>query len=102
MPHITTTWLQSQRPLAAAPYACFVHIYPTGSKLGQRYFLADSPIIVGRSDDNDIAIQDHAVSRKHARIDPTAEGVFVSDLASTNGTFINDRPIEGTEMLCDG
>jgi len=102
MPNITTTWVQQPQPITTGRYACLVHIYPSGNKLGQRYALGDYPVVIGRSDDNDISVQDHAVSRKHARIDPTPDGVFVSDLVSTNGTFINDRPVNGTEVIHDG
>src|SRR5262245_26068396 len=102
MPNITTTWLQSQRPISTGRYACLVHIYPAGPMVGQRYSLGDSPLIIGRAENSDIPIQDHSISRKHARIDPTPNGVYVSDLVSTNGTFINDRPIKGTELINDG
>jgi diguanylate cyclase (GGDEF)-like protein len=70
--------------------------------MGQRYTLADKPVLVGRSQDSDIRVPDNGVSRTHTRIELTADGVYVTDLASTNGTFINDRQIKGTEMIRDG
>jgi two-component system, cell cycle response regulator len=72
--------------------ACLVHIYPTGTGMGTRYSLGDSPVVLGRGDDCDIRIHDHSVSRRHARIQPAADGYYAVDLQSTNGTFVNDEP----------
>jgi diguanylate cyclase (GGDEF)-like protein len=99
---LTTTPVQSQKPIATGRYACLVQIYPAGEKMGQRHTLGDTPIVIGRSDSNDVAIADIGVSRKHARIEPSADGVYVTDLVSTNGTFINDRLVKGTEVIRDG
>jgi len=82
--------------------ACVVHIYPSGPNMGRRYPLSPSgSMIIGRSADCSIQIDDHSVSRRHARIDPTPEGYVACDLGSTNGTFINDTPCE-RQLLKDG
>jgi diguanylate cyclase (GGDEF)-like protein len=78
-----------------------VHIYPTGPTMGARYPLNTAAVVVGRGEDTTIQIQDHSVSRRHARIEPTADGYQVTDLQSTNGTFVNDKPIT-TTTLHDG
>src|SRR5205814_477197 len=72
--------------------ACVIHIYPTGPGMGTRYPLSDAPVVLGRGNDCDIRINDHSVSRRHARIQPAADGYFAVDLRSTNGTFVNDVP----------
>jgi diguanylate cyclase (GGDEF)-like protein len=72
--------------------ACVVHIYPTGPGMGTRYALSDAPMVLGRGNDCDIRITDHSVSRRHARIQPGADGYYAVDLQSTNGTFVNDVP----------
>jgi two-component system cell cycle response regulator len=75
--------------------ACLVHIYPSGPSMGRRYPLSTThSVLIGRGTDCAILIDDHSVSRKHARIDPTPEGYFASDLGSTNGTFVNDEPCQ--------
>ena len=70
--------------------------------MGMRYALAEKPLAIGRGEDCDIRISDHSVSRRHARIETTAEGVSVTDQGSTNGTFVNDRMIQGTVSMQDG
>ncbi|GAB4578798.1 MAG: hypothetical protein Fur0022_15350 [Anaerolineales bacterium] len=53
----------------------------------------------GRETDNDICIPDEQVSRAHAQIEQTSEGYLLTDLKSTNGTFINDRKITQPTLL---
>ncbi len=50
-------------------------------------------LIIGRDPDCDIQIDDTDISRHHASISSTSEGVFVQDLGSANGTFVNNAPI---------
>ena len=73
--------------------ACLVFIYPTGSNVGTRYTLGDRPVVIGRDDDCDIRINDDSVSRRHACVQPGADGYDVVDLQSTNGTYVNDARI---------
>jgi len=55
-------------------------------------FLKDS-ITIGRSDDNTIVIDNLAVSSYHARIDKAGSDFILTDLQSTNGTFVNDNKV---------
>jgi diguanylate cyclase (GGDEF)-like protein len=97
-----TQWAQMQRPTFTGDQdAYLVHIYPTGPAMGARYALGDAPLVLGRSDDCDILIVDKSVSRTHARIERDPDGFFVTDLQSTNGTFVNDVLI-ATARLKDG
>jgi diguanylate cyclase (GGDEF)-like protein len=94
MDKMTETWVTApKRPSAEPKDACMVHIYPTGPAMGTRYPLTAAGVVVGRGDDSAIQIQDHSVSRRHARIMPAADGYQVTDLQSTNGTFVNDKPV---------
>ena len=72
--------------------ACLVHIYPSGPDMGRRYPLAGRAVALGRGDTCDIRIPDQSVSRTHARVDAHSDGYDVTDLKSTNGTFVNDLP----------
>ncbi|HEY3787341.1 MAG TPA: GGDEF domain-containing protein [Urbifossiella sp.] len=101
---VTETWITTPKRLfsAATREACLVHIYPTGPCMGRRYPLGDKDLLVGRGDDCDIRIQDNSVSRKHVKVEPTADGYIVGDLGSTNGTFVNDQQLSGPSTLHDG
>jgi diguanylate cyclase (GGDEF)-like protein len=92
----TETQLRVPDRPAPATYrpACLIHIYPTGPNMGQRYALADAPVVIGRGSDCPIQIDDHSVSRRHARVQPTADGHEAIDLESTNGTFVNDLAVQ--------
>lgn len=97
-----TQQVESKRPMSSTcKDACLVHIYPTGSAMGTRHLLEAPQIILGRGDDCDITIHDNSVSRRHTRLDLDVGGYLVTDLHSTNGTFVNDRPANQTP-LCDG
>ena len=94
MEKTTETWVTAPDRLISSTRrdACVVHIYPTGVGMGARYALSDTPVVLGRGNDCDIRINDHSVSRRHARIQPGADGYYAVDLQSTNGTFVNDVP----------
>jgi diguanylate cyclase (GGDEF)-like protein len=94
MEKTSETWVTAPDRLVSATRrdACVVHIYPTGPGMGTRYPLSDAPMVLGRGNDCDIRINDHSVSRRHARIQPGADGYYAVDLQSTNGTFVNDVP----------
>jgi two-component system cell cycle response regulator len=100
---ITETWVTAlERPASTSKRpACLIHIYPTGPGMGTRYELGENPLVIGRGNDCEIRINDHSVSRRHARIQPGLDGYFAVDLQSTNGTFVNDVPAN-MQKLNDG
>ncbi len=55
-------------------------------------FSGDS-LLVGRSADCDLPVKDRFVSRKHLWISRKGEKLFIKDLNSRNGTFVNGEPI---------
>ncbi len=97
-----TQQVESKRPLSrTCRNACLVHIYPTGLAMGTRHLLGNETIVLGRGDDCDITVVDHSVSRRHVRFDLDIDGYLVTDLDSTNGSFVNDTPARRTP-LADG
>ena len=94
-----TQQVELKRPLSrTCRNACLVHIYPTGLAMGTRHLLERETIILGRGDDCDITVLDNSVSRRHARFDLDIDGYLVTDLDSTNGTFVNDTPAKHTPV----
>ena len=76
-------------------------IAQNGPLKGQRWTV-NKPILVGRETSCEIMIPDRMVSRFHARISPTHEGMLLEDLDSKNGTHCNGNPVEGQVYLQDG
>ena len=68
----------------------------------QRLSLSKNDIIIGRAEDNDIALPSTAVSKRHARMVLKEGRVVVVDLGSTNGTSINDILIDRPAILRPG
>lgn len=78
-----------------------VLIAQTGPLNGQRWPLNES-ILIGREATCDIAIIDRQVSRHHARLIPSPNGVYLEDLGSKNGTHYNGEPLQERTLLQDG
>ncbi len=57
------------------------------------YSLAKSVVTIGRSEDCTVPIDDPALSRSHCQIESEAEGLFVRDLNSRNGTELNGEAV---------
>jgi diguanylate cyclase (GGDEF)-like protein len=57
-------------------------------------------LTIGRESSNDLPLVDGSVSRFHAKLHRGPQGHTLSDLKSTNGTFVNDQPI--TEYQLQG
>ncbi len=67
----------------------------TGLDAGRHVLLEDRPLVLGRSPDTDLVIDDPGVSRRHAAVGGSSEeGFFVEDLGSTNGTFVDGQRVE--------
>ncbi|MBZ0223108.1 MAG: FHA domain-containing protein [Dokdonella sp.] len=73
----------------------------SGPTLGKT-FAVTSGAIIGRQADADIAIPADEVSRQHARLKVTADGVMVEDLGSANGTFIGNQRVTQNALLKPG
>lgn len=85
-----------RRPEPSSPRARLVL---TGGKAFQ---LLDRTYAVGRSSSSDIVLEDPSVSGRHARLAPVGDGYALSDLGSTNGTFVDGRRVEGEVVLRGG
>src|SRR5579862_9654772 len=59
---------------------------------------ADKQILIGRSSDLDMVLVEDMVSRKHARIAMQGDQIWIEDLGSTNGTFVNGEKIKRARL----
>lgn len=74
-----------------------------GAEQGRTYTLSPGGVYLIGRDGADIEVNDQKVSRKHAEIGLYGPEVYVlRDLASTNGTWVNDRRIGEKTELRDG
>ena len=98
----TATDLQSlsETPTSSRLRACLTVI--TGTAAGQTFKLAKGDAVIGRSPTAAIRVVDDGVSRNHARIRHDSNGLFVDDMDSRNGTFVNGSKIAGSAMLREG
>lgn len=95
---------RSRRPEAAsprtaapaAPESAPRHLPQTlvvlqGPTSGRAYQLATAPVLMGRSADCTVPLEDDFASGRHARLFPQGSRWFLEDLGSTNGTYIDEQ-----------
>jgi pSer/pThr/pTyr-binding forkhead associated (FHA) protein len=73
----------------------------TGPLNGLRWTV-ETTLVVGREPGCEIPIPNREVSRYHARLTLTPEGVIIEDLGSKNGTHCNGQPVVEPRLLQDG
>jgi hypothetical protein len=64
-----------------------------GSQAGLAAPLAGGMIMIGRGADCQLILDDDYVSTRHARVVATPNGIYVEDLGSTNGTYVNGQRV---------
>lgn len=67
-----------------------------------KVFPVTGPVVIGRAPECDISVPADEMSRRHAMVKPTPDGLQVEDLGSSNGTFINNKRIQPTGFLGPG
>ncbi|MEU4480945.1 FHA domain-containing protein [Micromonospora sp. NPDC023966] len=73
-----------------------------GTMRGLSFRVGRDPQVVGRAPSAHIVLADPHLSRRHATVQATPDGVVLTDLGSTNGTWLNDQRIIGSVPLADG
>ncbi|MDR6939540.1 FHA domain-containing protein FhaB/FipA [Arcanobacterium hippocoleae] len=73
-----------------------------GALAGTTIRISNSPIIVGRSPDSALVLDDGYASARHARFYLQDGKVILEDLSSTNGTWVNDQQVHGAITLPPG
>lgn len=69
-----------------------------GVDAGTSYYIGATTVL-GRDASSDIVINDSQASQKHARIIKQNNNFYLEDLHSTNGTYLNGKPIHNPELL---
>jgi len=70
-----------------------------GRRIISQIELGDQDLIIGRDPQADYFLDNPQIYRRHALIQPTEDGDWVSDLGSSNGTRVNKDRIEGPVLL---
>lgn len=106
----TVTWDPTQeadeatQPTIAGAFAWALTI-EGGPRTGLTYVLGPGNTVAGRAGDCDIFLPDVTVSREHVRFSVDGSGLSLTDLGSTNGTYVNGsrldagRLAEGDELM---
>jgi hypothetical protein len=69
---------------------------------GKRLVVGSSGVTMGRSHQCELMLDDPNVSRTHAEVRPRGGSWVITDLGSTNGSRVNGRTVEGSEVLKPG
>ena len=62
-------------------------------------FEVDDEAVLGRAPTSDVPIDDAFASSAHARVFPRGQSMYIEDLGSTNGTYLNERQLQAPEQL---
>ncbi|MEC9008488.1 MAG: FHA domain-containing protein [Planctomycetota bacterium] len=65
-----------------------------GLERGRVFDSLETPVTIGREDDNSIQLNDERISRFHSKIQEDGQRIILTDLDSTNGTRVNGRPVQ--------
>ena len=86
--------------LGKAPW--LLELREVGKGLARRFLMGAGQWTCGRNPLADLVLKHASVSDQHLRLDVGVERATVTDLESTNGTFVDGRRIEGEEILRTG
>ena len=92
------------RPGQGGGLAGFLEAYePTlvvvrGSLAGEEHSLDREKLVLGRGPGVDLAFDDDEMSSQHAAVEFTGKAFRICDLGSTNGTFVNGKPIHARDL----
>lgn len=75
-----------------------VLIVRKGPQLGERFYIDQDKLTVGRDPDSDIFLNDMTVSRSHAVLTMADHSVTVTDAGSLNGTYVNGSCVDKAEL----
>lgn len=91
--------LTKRGPAAPVTVAQATPQHPIIDIEGREWLLTEPVTVIGRGSEADIVVHDSGVSRRHLELRITPTGVIATDLASTNGTYIEGHRIDAATLL---
>ena len=89
--------------LAPAPRAKLVVLKSPALDAGEEVPVDSLPVAVGRGGQNEVPLEgDEFASAQHARFEARRDGLWVEDVGSTNGTFVNGARVTTPRRLSKG
>lgn len=88
-----------------APSPSVLRLVVVGPVASGRYWrqaLEQGRLLLGRAPDNDLVLDESSVSARHARVDVEPDGTYLTDLGSTNGSWVNGHRVTGSVQLHAG
>lgn len=79
--------------------ATLLVIHAADPALQDRSYPLDAEVTVGRGEENTMVVSSDQASRRHASIRPDAGGHLLTDLGSTNGTFVNSKAVKERRLV---
>ncbi|MCE5202991.1 MAG: FHA domain-containing protein [Actinomycetia bacterium] len=89
MPTVDTEFESSDVPML---------VVRKGVEVGERFYLDQPVLTIGRDPESDIFLNDVTVSRAHAILDSSADGVTIEDVGSLNGTYVNGMRVDKASL----
>ena len=86
----------------AAAYSGGALVVQKGGPAGARFPISLGTTLLGADTECAVCLPAPTISGQHARLELTATSASVEDLGSTNGTFVNDRPVDGKSDIVPG
>ena len=84
--------------LRSGVFPRLVVVAAMGHEPGEEFDLGDG-ITMGRAASSEVTVDDPFASAAHARIFPRGDFMYIEDMGSTNGTFLNGRQLRKPEQL---
>jgi pSer/pThr/pTyr-binding forkhead associated (FHA) protein len=85
--------------MSPAAAATLQVIHAADPALESRSYPLDGEVTIGRGEENTLVVSSDQASRRHAAIRPDGGGHLLADLGSTNGTFVNSKPVTERRLV---
>jgi pSer/pThr/pTyr-binding forkhead associated (FHA) protein len=85
--------------MSPAAKATLQVIHAADRPLQDRAYPLEAELTIGRGEENTLVVGSDQASRRHASIRPEAGGHLLTDLGSTNGTFVNSKAVKERRLV---